>query len=73
AKVLGSSSTTARPVIREMAQNALIQNPELWFEFIDARNKSSHTYKESLAQEVYLTAEKFLAEGRKLLAELKTK
>jgi nucleotidyltransferase substrate binding protein (TIGR01987 family) len=73
AKTLGSSATTAKPVIREMAQNGLISDPNLWFDFIEARNKSSHTYRESLAQEVYSTAERFLSEGHKLLASLKQK
>lgn len=73
AKVLGSSSTTARPVIREMAQNGLISDPQVWFDFIEARNKSSYTYRESLAQEVFAAAQSFLNEGQKLLSVLKNK
>jgi len=72
-KILGSSSTTAKPVMREMAQNGLIQSPDLWFAFIEARNKSSHTYDEDLAKEVLKSVKEFLPEGKKLLEVLKTK
>lgn len=71
AKKLGSSSTTAKPVIREMAQNHLITDPNQWFDFIEARNKSSHTYDEKIAKEVYKSAELFGDEGKNLLKKLK--
>ena len=61
-KVMGSSSATAKPVVREMLQNGLIDNFENWFDFIEARNKSSHTYDESIAREVYDTAMRFVSE-----------
>ncbi|NJL26131.1 MAG: hypothetical protein HC902_13845 [Calothrix sp. SM1_5_4] len=70
AKKLGSSSTTAKPVIREMAQNGLVTSPETWFDFVEARNKSSHTYKEDVAKEVYQVALRFLTEGQALLERL---
>lgn len=70
---MGSSSTTAKPVIREMAQNGLIPAPEAWFSFIEARNKSSHTYDENVAKEVLGFVKKFLPEGKSLLEALKTK
>ncbi len=71
AKQMGSSSTTAKPVVREMAQNKLIDNPELWFDFIEARNRSSHTYDEVQAVQVYIIIQKFIVEGRSLLEKLK--
>lgn len=67
AKLLGSSATTARPVVRQMAQNSLIHDPLVWFDFIEARNKTSHTYNERIAQEVLQTALLFVDEGQKLL------
>lgn len=71
AKAMGSRSTTANPVIREMAQNHLISDPALWFEFVEARNKTSHSYNESVAQEVHATAARFIQEGFSLLDKLK--
>jgi nucleotidyltransferase substrate binding protein (TIGR01987 family) len=70
AKFLGSSSTAAKPVLREMLQNKYIINIETWFQFIEARNKSSHTYDEEIAAEVYSVVALFLPEARSLLSKL---
>jgi nucleotidyltransferase substrate binding protein (TIGR01987 family) len=70
-KVMGSSSSAPKPVIREMAAQGLIADPDLWFEFLDARNDSSHTYKEEIAERVYSVAQKFFSHGESLLAKLK--
>ncbi len=73
AKILGSSSTTAKPVIREMAQNQFISDPTLWFTFIDARNNSSHSYDEEVAKKVFTSVLVFLPEGSNLLKIFKSK
>jgi len=69
-KVMGTSSTAPKQVIREMAQNGLIENVEFWLNSIDQRNLSSHTYNEKLAEEVYAFAESFLDPAKQLLAKL---
>jgi nucleotidyltransferase substrate binding protein (TIGR01987 family) len=69
-KIMGSSSATAKPVVREMLQNGLIDNFDLWFDFIDARNKSSHTYDESIAGEVFDAAVRFIDEVDSLITKL---
>ena len=71
AKALGSSSTTAKPVIREMAQNGLIDEIKTWFGYIDARNKSSHTYDKKIAAEVYAVIDGFIVDAEALLERLK--
>ena len=73
AKVLGSSSTTAKPVIREMAQNNLIDDVGLWFDFVEARNKTSHSYDEKVAEEVLASSRLFAAPGLELARRLKTR
>ncbi len=73
AKVLGSKSTAAKPVVREMAQNQLISDPNLWFDFIEGRNKTSHAYDEDIAVEVIKIATAFFPEAQQLLANLKNK
>lgn len=70
-KILGSSSTTAKPVLREMAQNGLIEDTQIWFDFVEARNKSSHTYNEDIAQDVFTVLNSFLPHGKALLEKLK--
>lgn len=72
-KVLGSSSTGPKIVVREMAQNGLIQDTDLWFDFLEARNKSSHTYNEDIAREVLATLTKFPSHANDLLARLKAR
>ena len=52
-KIMGSNSTAANTVIREMARDGLITNPESWFAFVAARNESSHTYDDQMAQKVF--------------------
>ena len=73
ARTLGSSSTAANTVIREMARDGLISNPEEWFEYIVARNQTSHSYDDNVAGKVFATILKFLPEAKRLLANLKSK
>ncbi len=70
-RVMGSNSSAPRELLREMAAQGLISDPESWFEFLEARNLSSHTYHEPLAERVYAVAKKFLPEGKNLLQKLK--
>lgn len=46
--------------IREAAGLGLIDNPERWFEFLKARNLTTHTYKKELAKQVYGEAKVFV-------------
>jgi nucleotidyltransferase substrate binding protein (TIGR01987 family) len=72
-KIMGTSTSAPKQVIREMAQNGYIDNVELWFDFLEDRNLSSHTYDEVLAEKVFATAQKFLAEGERLELRFKSK
>lgn len=69
-KLLGSSTMAAKPAIREMARNNLINNPEVWIEFIDSRNKTSHSYDENTAKAVYKDIELFFPEAKQLFTKL---
>ena len=55
-----------------MAQNGFIENVDLWFDFLENRNLSSHTYDQVLAEKVFACAQLFLPEGKKLEAKLKS-
>lgn len=72
-KVLGLKNMPPKPAVREMAQGKLIDNVPIWFDFIEARNKSSHTYDENIARQVFAVACTFLPEGEKLLSLLSQK
>ncbi|MEZ4743658.1 MAG: nucleotidyltransferase substrate binding protein [Bdellovibrionota bacterium] len=67
---MGTNATAPKTIIREMAQASLIDDPNLWFQFLEARNLSSHTYNEELAERVYAEAKNFLSYGQKLAKKL---
>lgn len=70
-KVMGVVSNSPNSVVREMAQDSLIEDPAMWLEFVEARNKSSHTYDEDIAKEVFAIVLQFPEYGLSLLEELK--
>lgn len=72
-KVMGTTTTAPKEVVREMAQNKLIEDVKLWIEAVDMRNLSSHTYNEELAEKVYAFAVSFLQELSSLREKLRTK
>lgn len=49
-----------KSVFREAAKLGLIDDPVKWFEFLDNRNQTVHTYKEDVAQKVYQSAAEFV-------------
>ncbi len=69
-KKLGSGTKFAKPAVREMARADLIDSAELWLEFIEARNSSSHSYDEDVAKKVYHEIKKFSVEIYKLISRL---
>lgn len=69
-KSLGATATSAKPALREMLKSAYITDINLWFDFIEARNKSSHTYDENIAVEVFSHIAGFIVEARALLLKL---
>jgi len=61
--------TGSRDAAREAFNRGLIEDGDLWMEMIKSRNKTSHTYNKSVAQEIvdktfsqYVTAFKRLVE-----------
>lgn len=70
-KKLGLPTQAPKPAIREMAQAGLILDTQSWFSFIEARNKSSHTYAEAVAQEVMAVIPDFVRSADDLLQKLR--
>ncbi|MBI4971660.1 MAG: nucleotidyltransferase substrate binding protein [Candidatus Omnitrophica bacterium] len=58
-RFMGSSCSSPREAIKLAFKLEWITNPEMWLESMEARNQTSHTYNEILANEVYQTAKKF--------------
>jgi nucleotidyltransferase substrate binding protein (TIGR01987 family) len=69
-KVMGTQSTAPKQVVRDMHHNDLVDSPQPWFEALEHRNLSVHTYNEDVAQQVYGFAQRFAPEFRALLTRL---
>ena len=69
-KYKGMNANNPRDVIREAAKQGLIDNPALWFTFLDDRNETVHTYNESVAKEIYQDLPIFQQELTKLLNKM---
>ena len=51
-------------LFREAGKLGLVDSVENWFEYLSARNLTSHTYNESTAEEVYQVAIRFERSAR---------
>lgn len=70
-KKLGSLTKFPKQAVREMARADLVSSAELWLDFIEARNNSSHSYDEDVAAKVYEQILKFAVELKELILRLK--
>jgi len=59
ANYMGLSCQSPREAVKAAFKQGWIHDPEDWLEALDARNKTSHTYNEKLAKQVYEIAQKF--------------
>lgn len=66
----GMDVASPREVFRAAAQEKLIDNPEVWFEFIHYRNLTVHVYNQAIASEVFSFLPMFSAEIIKLISKL---
>jgi nucleotidyltransferase substrate binding protein (TIGR01987 family) len=71
-KKLGLPAQAPKPAVRELALAGLIADIQDWFSFIEARNKSSHTYSEAVAHEVMAVMPMFVLQAKSLLQKLKS-
>ena len=71
AQFQGMTCNIPREAIKSAFKLGWIKNAEHWFEAMEARNKTSHTYNEELAGEVYKIAKKFPHSIQELLLSLK--
>lgn len=67
ARFQGLAANSPRESIRVAAQLGLIDNPEVWFGYLEALNLTTHTYDESTADEVYQVAKEFVGDGKRFL------
>lgn len=68
----GKDLNSPKPVFREAALEMLIEDPELWFDFMADRNETIHTYNKKVANSIYQDLHLFDAEMIKLIEKLKS-
>ena len=64
---------TRRELFRLAVETQLIDNVDEWMLYHQARNQTSHTYDEAVAEEVYKNSLDFLAVAQQLLQRLQAK
>ena len=67
----GKSLNSPKPVFREAALEKLIENPELWFDFLKDLNETVHTYNKLIANNIFKDLHLFDSEMIKLIEKLK--
>ncbi len=73
---LGSESIvilSRKDLFRVAADRGMIKDPLNWFTYHKARNETSHTYNEKIAEQTYEIAILFLPDAQALLAMLESK
>lgn len=68
-----ADGVTRRELFRLGAEQRLIDDVDRWMEHHSARNDTSHTYRETIANEVYAAIPAFLVDVRLLLAALEAR
>ena len=62
----------SKDVFRESAKIGLLNDPETWFEFLEIRNETTHTYNADILNEIFTIIPKFLVELESLIENLKS-
>ena len=60
-----------KPVFRAAALEGLIEDPEIWFNFAEQRNRTVHTYNEDVAMQIYTVLPAFERSLAALIDKLK--
>jgi len=66
----GLKEYNIKNIFREAARAGLITNIDEWFAYLEARNLTSHTYNEDVAEETYKAAKQFATAAEDLLKKL---
>lgn len=59
-----------KQIFREAGKQNLISSVENWFEYLKARNNTTHTYDQSVAKNVFDEAKRFAPDARELILNL---
>ena len=70
-KERGKDLNSPKTVFRDAALEKLIDDPEVWFDFLEQRNNTVHTYNKSVAHSIFSKLPIFDAELEKLITRIK--
>jgi nucleotidyltransferase substrate binding protein (TIGR01987 family) len=70
-KVEGIESGSPRQAVRGAYDIRLIEDVDLWFEMLENRNRTSHTYNKQTAEQVFDSAIKLPDQLRPLISQVK--
>jgi len=59
-----------KEIFREAGKQGLIGKVEAWFNYLESRNLTSHTYYEEIAEKVYKVAKRFSDDVDELIKKL---
>lgn len=59
-----------KQLFREAFENGLLEDPDSWFKYHEARNKTSHMYSQEASDLVYGLSDDFIKDVKKLLHNL---
>ena len=66
----GKKLNSPKTVIREAALEGLIEDPEIWFQLTDDRNRTVHTYNKLVANSIFSDLHLFEKEMKQLLQRI---
>ena len=69
-KADGIEVNSPRQALRKAFENGYIDDIDVWFEMLEDRNMTSHTYDPNIADKVYESAKELPTEARKVLAKI---
>jgi len=61
-----------KDIFRTAAQFNLIEDAEIWFDFINKRNETTHTYNKETAEEIFSFLPKFQKEAGKFIKKIQS-
>ena len=64
-------SASPKPLVRAAASEGWIEDASAWLQFIEARNLTSHSYKNAIANQVFESAKQFPPYVDALISKLK--
>lgn len=67
----GFITASPRDSIRKAADFGLIDNPQIWFDFLEDRNETTHMYDEEEVKIIFSHIPSFIAETEKLISKIK--